>query len=112
MTEEGSRHLAKLGFALRILQESSPQRLVLHDLESARMSPLAVDFLDAKILHRLHHGLSKNQPLSRALGLRSLRPSLAPFVFDATAFSWPHLAVEFAQLNVPKQFTRFLPMGI
>jgi 16S rRNA (guanine1516-N2)-methyltransferase len=60
-------------------------RLVLRDLTASKMSPLSVDFLDPKTIHRFKNGLSKSQPLSRALGLRSLRAQDAPFVFDATA---------------------------
>jgi 16S rRNA (guanine1516-N2)-methyltransferase len=80
--------LASLGFALeRRDDERDPNdtRLVLRDLRDDKLSPLAVDFLDGAVLHRLKHGNSKGQPLGKALGLKSLNPETAPFVFDATA---------------------------
>lgn len=60
-------------------------RLVLRDLSDPKLHPLAVDFLEPQKIHRLKYGLGKGQPLPRALGLKSLRPEGAPYVFDATA---------------------------
>ena len=59
--------------------------LALVDLENPKASPLSVDFTSGAILHRLRHGLSKGQPLPKALGLKSLNPDKAPYVIDATA---------------------------
>lgn len=80
------------GFALeRIAGERDAEtgavemHLALRDLEDENLSPLAVDFTSGALLHRLKHGLSKNQPLGKALGLKSLDPAAAPFVIDATA---------------------------
>lgn len=66
-------------------EESGESRLVLCDLEHADLQPLVVDFLSGQMNHRRRHGLSKGQPLPKALGLKSLNPDKAPFVFDATA---------------------------
>jgi 16S rRNA (guanine1516-N2)-methyltransferase len=73
------------GFKLERLVEDEESKLVLRDLQDETMSPLAVDFTSSALVHRLKHGLSKNQPLGKALGLRSTNPDLAPSVFDATA---------------------------
>jgi 16S rRNA (guanine1516-N2)-methyltransferase len=74
------------GFQLeRIVDSSGVERLVLRDLLNEKVNPLCVDFLDPAVLYRLKHGLSKNQSIARALGLKSLRSTDAPFVFDATA---------------------------
>ena len=73
--------LSERGFALERVNE----RLVLRDLHDERMSPLAVDFLEPQLLHRLKHGVSKQQPLSRALGVRGARRGEEPFVLDLTA---------------------------
>lgn len=67
------------------LERDESGRLVVRDLSNPELSPLAVDFVSSRLTYRREHGLSKNQPLSRALGLRSLNPEKAPFVFDATA---------------------------
>ncbi len=73
-------------FALeRINDDEGESRLALKDLQDTQLSPLYVDFTSGALLHRLKHGLSKNQPLAKALGLRSLAPEQAPFVIDATA---------------------------
>ncbi len=82
------QRLHERGFALERVgggEEGGETRLALRDLEDNQMSPLAVDFTSGTLLHRLKHGLSKNQPISKALGLKSLDPSIAPFVLDATA---------------------------
>jgi 16S rRNA (guanine1516-N2)-methyltransferase len=60
-------------------------RLGLRDLERPDQKPIIVDFVSSQLTYRREHGLSKNQPLSKALGLKSLNPDTAPFVFDATA---------------------------
>ena len=76
------------GFALERRpdeHDANDTRLVLRDLQDDKLSPLSVDFLAGATLHRLKHGLSKSQPLSKALGLKSLNPKTAPFVLDATA---------------------------
>lgn len=76
----------------RIADEIDPSdtRLVLHDRNDPRLSPIAVDFLSGQMNHRRRHGLGKNQPLPRALGIKSLRSPKttleeAPYVVDATA---------------------------
>jgi 16S rRNA (guanine1516-N2)-methyltransferase len=75
--------LARLGFALEIENEEGESRLALRDLHDPKMQPLAVDFTSGTVIHRLKHGLSKNQPLSRALGSKGGDEELS--VFDATA---------------------------
>lgn len=77
--------LSARGFALERIEHEVESRLSLRDLEDKQMLPLAVDFTSGALLHRLKHGLSKNQPLGKALGIKSLDPERAPFVFDATA---------------------------
>ena len=73
-------------FALEtIVDDEGESRLALKDLQDTQLSPLFVDFTSGALLHRLKHGLSKNQPLAKALGLKSLTPEHAPFVIDATA---------------------------
>lgn len=73
------------GFSLASITEDGETKLALKDLEDEAVMPLTVDFTSPALVHRLKHGLSKNQPLGRALGLKSMDPELAPFVFDATA---------------------------
>lgn len=73
-------------FALEtIVDDEGESRLALKDLQDTQLSPLFVDFTSGALLHRLKHGLSKNQPLAKALGLKSLAPEHGPFVIDATA---------------------------
>lgn len=87
MTKE-TRLLRDQGFELlRVPDENDPndQRLVLRDLTDERMHPLAVDFLEPRHLHRLKHGVSKRQPMARALGFGSAKRAEAPYVIDATA---------------------------
>lgn len=62
--------------------ERVDDRLVLRDLTDPKLLPLSVDFLSSQMKHRVRQGLSRSEPLSRALGLRG---SDKPFVFDATA---------------------------
>jgi 16S rRNA (guanine1516-N2)-methyltransferase len=64
---------------------SGESKLALKDLEDESMSPLTVDFTSPALLHRLKQGVSRHQPLGKALGLKSINPDQAPFVFDATA---------------------------
>jgi 16S rRNA (guanine1516-N2)-methyltransferase len=73
------------GEASEAEQNKFGKKLVLRDLTDSSMTPLEVDFSSNAILHRLRHGLSKNQSLGKALGLKSVNPETAPFVFDATA---------------------------
>ncbi len=86
-----SADLANRGFVLeRVPNEvgdhSEPlDRLTLRDLNNERLLPLSVDFVSNALNHRRRQGLAKGQPLPRALGLRSIGSSDAPFVFDATA---------------------------
>jgi len=79
--------LRELGFALETVpDENDPgdTRLVLRDLRAGQKQlPLAVDFLDSSLLYRLTHGFGAQQPLGRALGVKSR--AQAPSVFDATA---------------------------
>lgn len=82
--------LKALGFELAF--EVAPEvsggvdgRWVLRDLQNPDQLPLAVDFLSSQLTHRRRQGLSKGQPLPKALGLKSLNPDKAPYVFDATA---------------------------
>lgn len=87
MTGE-SQLLREQGFELlRVQDEHDPngQRLVLRDLTDERMHPLAVDFLEPSLLYRLKHGVSKRQPMARALGFGSSKQGGAPYVIDATA---------------------------
>ena len=78
------KHLAKLGFALESeTGEGEESRLVLRDLQDSKKQPLYVDFTSGAVIHRLKHGLSKNQPFSRALGLKGGDEPLR--VIDATA---------------------------
>jgi len=82
------RRLQNLGFELlRVQDEHDPHdgRLVLRDINEGRMLPLAVDFLEPRLLHRLKHGLSKRQPMARALGFGSAKKAGRPYVIDATA---------------------------
>jgi 16S rRNA (guanine1516-N2)-methyltransferase len=88
VTQEELARLREAGLALETLEDEndpSLRRLVLRDLEDPRVLPLAVDFLSPALVHRLRHGVGKNQPLAKALGIRSLDPDKAPYVFDATA---------------------------
>ena len=62
--------------------ERFEDRLVLRDLDDPGISPVSVDFLAPALLHRLRGGLSKNQPLPKALGLRGVD---GVYVIDATA---------------------------
>lgn len=59
------------------------ERLVLRDLSGAVAHPLSVDFVSSAMTYRRERGLGKNQPLFKALGLKSL--DAAPFVFDCTS---------------------------
>ena len=78
--------LEERGFKLEAIDtEDGESRLVLRDLTDESLSPLEVDFSSGALLHRLRHGLSKGQPLGKALGLKSVNPETAPFIFDATA---------------------------
>lgn len=75
--------LQELGFALeRVPDSREGERLVLRDLHDAKMNPLAVDFLEPKLIHRLKHGMGRGQPLAKAIGFRGREPIT---VFDATA---------------------------
>lgn len=80
--------LVEIGFVLETVTDEMnllDRRLVLRNLNDQKMLPLAVDFLDPQILHRLKHGMGKNQPLSRAIGVKSRSLQQPPSVFDATA---------------------------
>lgn len=72
-------------FELREVPLRDGIALGLVDLTDDKMDPLIVDFLSGALQHRLKHGLSKNDPLPRALGMKSRNPETAPFVLDATA---------------------------
>lgn len=85
MTEQALRERGFELVRLPDLHDPSDYRLALRDLTDERLLPLAVDFLDPQVLHRLKHGVSKQQPMARALGLRTLKRGEEPFVFDATA---------------------------
>jgi 16S rRNA (guanine1516-N2)-methyltransferase len=88
VTPEELARLKEAGLTLETVEDAGDpelRRLVLRDLEDPKVLPLAVDFLSPALLHRLRHGIGKNQPLAKALGLRSLDPEKAPYVFDATA---------------------------
>ncbi len=86
MVSAGSlRLLQDCDLTLTTIDENSVKRVSLVDQTSPKTLPLSVDFLTPQILHRLKHGLSKNDFLPRALGFKSLNPDRAPFVLDATA---------------------------
>lgn len=72
-------------FELREVPLREETALGLIDLTDEKMDPLVVDFLSGAVQHRLKHGLSKNEPLPRALGMKSRNPETAPYVLDATA---------------------------
>jgi 16S rRNA (guanine1516-N2)-methyltransferase len=75
--------LAELGFRLEKIPADPPEdfRLALRDLRDEKMAPLVVDFLSGEKVHRLKHGLSKNQPIAKAIGMKAGPRS----VLDATA---------------------------
>jgi 16S rRNA (guanine1516-N2)-methyltransferase len=88
LTDAVLRGLSDNGFALETIADEivpANSRLVLRDLTEPRRLPLTVDFLDRQLQHRLKNGIGKNQPIARALGLKSLKPEQAPSVFDGTA---------------------------
>lgn len=87
MTSSEGQALLRVGFTFDLVapEGAVEQRLVLRSVLDTRMSPLSVDFLDAKLRYRLSHDLGKNQILARALGLKKRQSGIAPLVFDATA---------------------------
>lgn len=62
--------------------EMKDGRLQLRDTEAPEQTPLSVDFLSGNIQHRRKFGLSKNQPLAKAVGLQKMK---SPLVLDVTA---------------------------
>lgn len=82
----GEAELAELrsrGFALERITLDGVEQLALRDLENPKLSPLSVDFLSPQMKRRFKTGTSKNEPLAKALGLRSFDGT--PTVLDATA---------------------------
>ncbi|MES2962507.1 MAG: class I SAM-dependent methyltransferase [Bdellovibrionota bacterium] len=75
--------LARRGFALETIEIGKSKQLALRDLENPQLSPLSVDFLSVAMKQRFKTGTSKNEPLAKALGLRSFDGE--PHVIDATA---------------------------
>ena len=77
--------LLAAGFVLerRALRHSTALMLV--DQSRPEYDPLVVDFLSGPLLYRLKNGLSKTQPMGKALGLKSFRAGEGPSVLDATA---------------------------
>ncbi len=73
------------GFSLERITDDGESKLALKDLEDNTFSPLIVDFTSRALIHRLKQGVSRHQPLGKALGLKSIDPNQAPFVLDATA---------------------------
>ncbi len=81
----GRDDLETRGFALARLELRETNALMLIDQTLPDYAPLVVDFLSGPLLHRLKNGLTRSQPMSRALGLKSYRGGAGPNVLDATA---------------------------
>ena len=77
--------LLAAGFVLERRDLRHSTALMLVDRSKPDYDPLVVDFLSGPLLHRLKTGLSKAQPMGRALGLKSYRAEEGPLVLDATA---------------------------
>lgn len=72
-------------FSLETIEVDGEPRLVIRDLTDDALTPLSVDFSSGELLHRLRTGVSKNQPLAKAIGLKSLTADPPLSVIDATA---------------------------